>query len=126
MDGRLAVEDALGLRPGEAHLIRNAGGLASDDAIRSLVVSQEVLGTEQVIVLGHTGCGMLSFRDEAVRRDLAARTGLALDLPLGAFSDLEGSVRDQVERIRAHPWTNAVGIRGLIFELDSGRLRTVV
>ena len=75
MDSRLTVEDVLGLSSGDAHIIRNAGGLATDDAIRSLVISQNLLGTEEVIVIEHTGCGMLTFRDEDVRADLAARTG---------------------------------------------------
>lgn len=126
MDARLVVEDALGLRAGDANIIRNAGGLASDDAIRSLIISQELLGTDTVIVIGHTGCGMASFRDEAVSRGLAERTGVEVDLPLGAFDDLEQSVREQVERIRAHPWTKDVPVHGLVFETDTGRLREVV
>ncbi|HEY3524213.1 MAG TPA: carbonic anhydrase [Candidatus Limnocylindrales bacterium] len=126
MDARLTVEDALGLRTGDAHVIRNAGGLASDDAIRSLVISQELLGTEEVLVIGHTDCGMLTFQDEAVQRDLAERTGADPDLPLGAFSDLERSVREQVDRIRDHPWTKDVPVHGLVFHTESGRLREVV
>ncbi len=126
MDARLTVEDALGLRTGDAHIIRNAGGLASDDAIRSLVISQELLGTEEVLVIGHTECGMLTFRDETVQRRLADRTGARPDLSLGAFSDLETSVREQVDRIRAHPWTKDGPVHGLIFEIATGRLREVV
>jgi len=126
MDARLTVEDALGLRTGDAHIIRNAGGLASDDAIRSLVISQELLGTEEVLVIGHTNCGMLTFRDDAVQRDLAERTGARVDLPLGAFGDLEQSVREQVERIRSHPWTSDVPVHGLVFETETGRLREIV
>jgi carbonic anhydrase len=125
MDGRLSVEDVLGLRTGDAHVIRNAGGLASEDALRSLVISRQLLGTEEVIVIGHTGCGMLSFTDDEVRRDLAARTGADLDLRLGAFSDLERSVREQVERIRAHPWIGAVPVHGLIFAVETGRLHEI-
>ena len=100
MDSRLTVEDVLGLSTGDAHIIRNAGGLATDDAIRSLVISQNLLGTEEVIVIEHTGCGMLTFRDEDVRADLAAKTGADIDLPLLPFPDLEGNLREQVERIR--------------------------
>jgi carbonic anhydrase len=125
MDARLTVEDVLGLRTGDAHIIRNAGGLASDDAIRSLVISQHLLGTEEVIVIEHTGCGMLTFDDEAVAADLAAKTGTEIDLPLQAFPDLEDNLRNQVTRIREHPWINDVPVHGLIYEVETGRLRAV-
>src|SRR5207244_10311615 len=110
MDARLTVEDVLGLRTGDAHIIRNAGGLATDDAIRSLVISQHLLGTEEIIVIEHTGCGMLTFEDEPVRRTIAKETGTAVDLPLLAFPDLEANLRAQLERIRAHPWVKDVPI----------------
>jgi len=126
MDARLTVEDVLGLHTGDAHIIRNAGGLATDDAIRSLVISQQLLGTEEVIVIEHTGCGMLTFRDEEVRRDLAARTGSDVDLPLHAFDELEANLRSQVARIRAHPWIKDVPVHGLVYNVESGRLREVV
>jgi carbonic anhydrase len=126
MDARLTVEDVLGLRTGDAHIIRNAGGLASDDALRSLVISQQLLGTEEIIVVEHTGCGMLTFRDEEVRRDLAAKTGRDVDLAFHAFSELEANLRSQVERIRAHPWIKDVPVHGLIYEVETGRLREVV
>ncbi|MDQ3871097.1 MAG: carbonic anhydrase [Chloroflexota bacterium] len=126
MDARLTVEDVLGLRTGDAHIIRNAGGLATDDAIRSLVISQQLLGTQEVVVIEHTGCGMLTFRDDEVRGQLAAQTGVDSDLALHAFPDLESNLRTQVERIRAHPWTKDVPVHGLIFEVETGRLREVV
>ena len=125
MDARLTVEDALGLRTGDAHIIRNAGGLATDDAIRSLVISQRLLGTEEVIVVEHTGCGMLTFEDEPVRERIATETGETVDLPLHAFGDLEQNLRDQVARIRAHPWIKDVPVSGLIYEVETGRLRQV-
>ena len=125
MDARLTVEDILGIRTGEAHIIRNAGGLATDDAIRSLVISQHLLGTEEVIVIEHTGCGMLAFREDELRADLAARTGRDSDLPLHAFTDLEANLREQVARIKAHPWTKEVPVHGLVYEVETGRLRTV-
>ena len=103
MDARLTVEQVLGLRTGEAHSIRNAGGLATDDAIRSLVISQHLLGTEEVLVIEHTGCGMLTFDDEHVREHIAETTGEDVDLPLHAFPTLEANLRAQVDRIRAHP-----------------------
>ncbi len=125
MDARLTVEDILGLRAGDAHVIRNAGGLATDDAIRSLVLSQHLLGSEEVIVIEHTGCGMLTFRDDELRAELAARTGRDSDLPLHAFTDLEANLRKQVARIKAHPWTKDVPVHGLIYEVETGRLRAV-
>jgi carbonic anhydrase len=125
MDARLTVEDALGLRTGDAHIIRNAGGLATDDAIRSLVISQQLLGTEEVIVIEHTGCGMLTFRDDDVRQEIAQRTGTELDLAFHAFTELETNLRQQLDRIRNHPWIKDVPIHGLIYEIESGRLRPI-
>jgi carbonic anhydrase len=122
MDARLDVEEALGLRTGDAHIIRNAGGLATDDAIRSLIVSQERLGTDEVLVIGHTGCGLEGADEEAMRDSLTARTGRRLDLAFGSFADVETSVRAQVDRIRSHPWVRPVPVRGLIFEVETGRL----
>ncbi len=125
MDARLNVEELLGLRTGDAHIIRNAGGLATDDAIRSLVISQHLLGTEEIIVVEHTGCGMLTFEDDAVRASIAEATGTSVDLPLLAFPDLESNLRAQVERIRAHPWVKDVPVNGAIYEVETGRLRRV-
>jgi carbonic anhydrase len=125
MDSRLTVEEILDLRTGDAHIIRNAGGLATDDAIRSLVISQTLLGTEEVLVIEHTDCGMLTFKDEAVREELVSRTGASVDLPLLPFSDLEQNLRRQVELIRSHPWVKEVPIHGLIYEVETGRLRPV-
>ncbi|HEY4632756.1 MAG TPA: carbonic anhydrase [Candidatus Limnocylindrales bacterium] len=125
MDARLTVEQVLGLRTGEAHIIRNAGGLATEDAIRSLVISQRLLGTEEVLVIEHTGCGMLTFDDDSVQADIAAATGESVDLPLLAFPDLESNLRAQVERIRAHPWTKPVPVTGVIYEVETGRLQPV-
>jgi carbonic anhydrase len=125
MDARLTVEDVLGLRTGDAHIIRNAGGLATDDAIRSLVISQHLLGTEEVIVIEHTGCGMLTFEDEPVRSSIAEKTGVDVDLPLQSFPDLEANLKAQVRRIRAHPWVKPVPVSGLVYEVETGRLRPV-
>ncbi len=125
MDARLTVEDVLGLRTGDAHIIRNAGGLATEDAIRSLVISQRLLGTEEVIVVEHTGCGMLTFEDGPVRDQIASETGKAVDLPLHPFIDLEANLRAQVERIRAHPWVKNVPVSGVVFDVGTGRLRQI-
>ena len=125
MDARLTVEDVLGLRTGDAHIIRNAGGLATDDAIRSLVISQHLLGTQEVLVIEHTACGMLTFEDKPVQESIAESTGVRIDLPLHAFPDLEENLRAQVQRIRSHPWVKPVPVTGLIYEVESGRLRPV-
>jgi carbonic anhydrase len=126
MDARLDVEEALGLRTGDAHIIRNAGGLATDDAIRSLIVSQQLLGTDEVLVIEHTGCGLLGADEAALRSKLGAATGRTFDIAFGSFPDLETNLRRQVERIRTHPWLKRVAVHGLIFEVETGRLREVV
>lgn len=125
MDARLDVEEALGLRTGDAHIIRNAGGLATDDAIRSLIVSQERLGTDEILVIGHTECGLEGADEAGMRDSLAARTGRRLDIAFGSFPDVEASVRAQVERLRAHPWIRPVPIHGLIFDVATGGLTVV-
>jgi len=122
MDARLDVHEALGLRTGDAHVIRNAGGLVTDDVVRSLIVSQELLGTEEILVIGHTGCGLQGADENEMRQQLAARTGRRSDIVFGTFADLEASVRAQVERLRADPWLRPVPIHGLIFDVASGRL----
>jgi carbonic anhydrase len=126
MDSRLDVEEALGLRTGDAHIIRNAGGLATDDAIRSLIVSQHVLGTDEIVVIQHTECGLLGIDEEALRERLGRETGRALDVRFGAFSDLEANVRRTVDRLRTHAWLRRGPVHGLIFDVATGRLREVV
>ena len=125
MDARLNVEAALGLRPGEAHVIRNAGGLATEDVIRSLIVSQQLLGTDEVIVIGHTGCGLLGADEEALRERLTAATGEALDIGFGSFDHLEASIQASVERLRTNPWLKSGPVHGLVFDVATGRLREV-
>ena len=123
MDARLNVEQVLGLGLGDAHVIRNAGGIATDDAIRSIVISQHLLGTEEVIVIEHSECGMLTFQDADVHRHLVEQTGVDIDLAFHAFPDLEANLREQVARIKAHPWIKDVPVRGLIYDIDSRELR---
>ena len=125
MDARLNVEQVLDLRLGDAHVIRNAGGIATDDAIRSIVISQHLLGTEEVIVIEHTECGMLTFQDADVQRHLVEKTGVDVDLALHAFPDLEANLRDQVQRIKAHPWIKDVPVRGLIYDIETRELRSI-
>jgi len=125
MDARFEVEAALGLRTGEAHVIRNAGGLATEDVIRSLIVSQRLLGTDEIFVIGHTGCGLLGADDDALRDGLTGATGEALEIRFGSFDDLEASVRASVDRLRTHPWLKNGPIHGLVFDVATGRLREV-
>jgi carbonic anhydrase len=125
MDTRLDVLRALGLDMGDAHVIRNAGGLATDDVIRSLIVSQQLLGTHEIFVIGHTGCGLLGADEDALRERMASETGEALDLTFGSFDDLDASVQASVERLRTHPWLKRVPVHGLVFDVATGRLHEV-
>ena len=127
MDARLDPEQFLGLREGDAHVIRNAGGRASDDALRSLVISQELLGTDEVLVIHHTDCGMLTFTNEQLRnrlrQDYGKDPGNVDYLP---FSDLEQSVRDDVETIKSYPFARRdTKVSGYVFDVRTGRLREV-
>ncbi|HEY7132520.1 MAG TPA: carbonic anhydrase [Candidatus Limnocylindrales bacterium] len=125
MDARLHVEEVLGLQTGDAHIVRNAGGLATDDAIRSIVVSQELLRTDAILVIGHTRCGLQGRTEEEFREALVARTGLDQSLGFGTFADLEESVRAQVRRLAEHPWIRPVPIRGLVYDVETGVLANV-
>lgn len=128
MDARLDVEESLGLRTGDAHIIRNAGGLVTDDVIRSLIVSMELLGTEEIVVIEHTGCGLDGVDEPALRTRVAENTGLPLDAvptTFGGFGDLEGNVRAQVAILRAHPLLRPVPVHGLVFDVSTGRLYEV-
>jgi carbonic anhydrase len=128
MDARLTVEQMLGLDTGDAHIIRNAGGLASDDAIRSLVISHHLLGTREFMVINHTDCGMLTFRDDELRQRLEQDTGRQAAVPahFHAFDDLEANVRKQVRAIREHPWIpEAIPVRGFVYDVRTGRLAEV-
>lgn len=125
MDARIDVEDALGLRVGDAHIIRNAGGLASRDAIRSLVVSQQLLGTREIVVIGHTGCGLHGVTEVDLRARVAATTRHDPDMTFGAFTDLEAVIAHQVRILRGHPALLEVPVHGLVYEVESGRLRPV-
>ena len=126
MDSRVDVFAALGLAPGEAHVIRNAGGLVTEDTIRSLSISQHLLGTEEILLIHHTDCGMLSFTDEELRRTLEEETGTRPTWEPGAFTDLADDIRRSVARIKASPFiprTDAV--RGFVLDLATGRLAEV-
>ncbi len=126
MDARLDVHKILGLEEGDAHVIRNAGGAATDDAIRSLMISQRLLGTEEVILIHHTDCGMLTFTDDQVKAQVQSDTGIRPAFALEAFTDLEEDVRQSVARIKASPFVpNKDRVRGFVYDVRSGRLAEV-
>jgi carbonic anhydrase len=125
MDARIDVEDALGLRVGDAHIIRNAGGLASNDAIRSLIVSQQLLRTREIVVIAHTRCGLHGADETALRQLVADSTGAATEIAFGAFEDLDAMVREQLEILTQEPALLDVPVHGLVYEVETGRLRVV-
>jgi carbonic anhydrase len=126
MDARLNPYGLLGLSEGDAHVIRNAGGVVTDDEIRSLAISQHLLGTEEIIVIHHTDCGMLTFSDEQFKQKLEQESGEVPDWDAHAFSDLEADVRAQVQKIEDSPFIpRTESVRGFIYEVESGRLREV-
>jgi len=125
MDARLDPAKALGLEEGDAHVIRNAGGVASEDALRSLVISQRLLGTEEIILIHHTGCGMETFTDDAVKEQIRADTGLRPSFALEAFPNVEDDVKQTAARIKASPFVPHKNIRGFVYEVETGRLNEV-
>jgi carbonic anhydrase len=126
MDARLNVYGALGLHEGDAHVIRNAGGVVSEDAIRSLVISQRLLGTREIVLIHHSDCGMLTFSDDEVKAAIEADTGLRPSFALEAFPDLERDVRQSIARIKANPFIpNKDSVRGFVFDVHSGVLKEV-
>lgn len=126
MDARLDTHKLLGLDEGDAHVIRNAGGVVSDDAIRSLVISQRLLGTREIIIIQHTDCGMLTFRDDDVKDAIEADTGLRPSFALEAFGDLEENVRQSIRRIKVNPFIPVKDrVRGFVYDCATGRLNEV-
>lgn len=127
MDARLDVYRALGLAAGEAHVIRNAGGVITDDAIRSLAISQRLLGTTEIVLIHHTRCGMLTFTDDQFRGAIEADTGIRPPWAAESFGDLDGDVRQSIARIKASPFVPHTGaVSGFVFDVDTGLLREVV
>src|ERR1700716_3711811 len=126
MDARLNVYGALGLQEGDAHVIRNAGGVVTDDEIRSLAISQRLLGTEEIILIHHTDCGMLTFTDDEFKHSIEQETGIKPEWAAEAFGDLEADVRQSIARIQASRFIPRKGsVRGFIFEVETGNLREV-
>jgi carbonic anhydrase len=126
MDARLNPYGLLGLTEGDAHVIRNAGGVITADQLRSLAISQRLLGTEEIILIHHTDCGMLTFTDDQFKSDVQAETGLRPPWAAEAFGDLDEDVRQSIRRIRADPFIPRKGsVRGFVYEVETGALREV-
>jgi carbonic anhydrase len=125
MDARLIPTRVLGLDEGDAHVIRNAGGVVTDDTIRSLAISQRLLGTEEIILIHHTGCGMLTFSDDDFKRAIQADVGVKPAWSAEAFGDLEEDVRQSIARIQASPFIPNKNARGFVYEVETGKLREV-
>ena len=127
MDARLNVYAILGLADGEAHVIRNAGGVVTDDEIRSLAISQRLLGTHEIILIHHTDCGMLTFTDDQFKQDIQDQTGIKPAWAAEAFHDLDTDVLQSIARIKASPFIpNTDEVRGFVFDVANGRLTEVV
>jgi carbonic anhydrase len=125
MDARLNVYGILGLQEGEAHVIRNAGGVVTDDEIRSLAISQRLLGTEEIILIHHTDCGMLTFSDDDFKRTIQDEVGHKPEWATEAFSDVEDDVRQSVNRVKASPFIPHDNVRGFVYEVETGKLREI-
>ncbi|MFQ5847543.1 MAG: beta-class carbonic anhydrase [Candidatus Methylomirabilales bacterium] len=128
MDCRIEVEKMLGLAPGDAHILRNAGGIVTDDVIRSLILSYRFLGIREILVINHTGCGLLGLFDDQLRKELALETGKDTSaLQFHGFRDLENNLVSQVQTIKASPYIpHEIAVHGLIYDVKTGRLRKVV
>ena len=126
MDARLNPYGLLGLQEGDAHVIRNAGGVVTEDEIRSLAISQRLLGTEEIVLIHHTDCGMLTFTDDAFKADIAEETGIKPGWAPESFSDLDADVRQSLARIKASPFIpHKDAVRGFVYEVETGKLREV-
>jgi len=126
MDARLNVYGILGLQEGDAHVIRNAGGVVTDDEIRSIAISQRLLGTEEIILIHHTDCGMLTFKDDDLKGAIESEVGIRPHFALEAFGDVEADVRQSVGRIKASPFIpHKSSVRGFIYDVKTGRLNEV-
>ena len=126
MDARIDVHKVLGLQEGDAHVIRNAGGAVTDDAIRSLAISQRLLGTKEIVLIHHTDCGMLTFQDDEVKKQIESEVGIRPAFALEAFSDPEDDVRQSIARIKASPFVpGKSNIRGFVYDVRTGKLDEV-
>ena len=127
MDARLNVYGILGLKEGETHVIRNAGGVVTDDEVRSLAISQRLLGTTEIILIHHTDCGMLTFTDDGFKRAIQDETGIKPEWAAEAFTNLDEDVRQSIARIKASPFIpHKDSIRGFVFDVATGKLNEVM
>ena len=126
MDARLNPYGLLGLKEGDAHVIRNAGGVITADEIRSLAISQRLLGTEEIILIHHTDCGMLTFTDDEFKAGILQETGIKPPWAAEAFGNLEDDVRQSINRIKASPFIPHKNVRGFVYQVEDGRLREVL
>jgi carbonic anhydrase len=126
MDARLKTYDLLGLSVGDAHVIRNAGGVVTDDVLRSLTISQRLLGTREIMLIHHTDCGMQTFRDDDLKDEIQKETGVRPAFALESFSDVDANVRQSIGRIHACPFVpHKEAVRGFVYDVKTGRLREV-
>ncbi|SRR6266850_1798274 len=128
MDARLILSQILGLKAGDAHMIRNAGGIVTEDALRSLIISHHLLGTQEFMIINHTDCGMLTFKDDELRGRLQRETGTATVAPahFHAFPDVEDNVREQIQKVKSHPWIPSdIPVRGFVYDVRTGKLSEV-
>jgi carbonic anhydrase len=126
MDARLETGGLLGLAEGDAHVIRNAGGVVTDDVIRSLTISQRLLGTREIMLIHHTDCGMLTFKDADLQQQILDETGIKPPFSMESFGDLDADVRQSLERVKASPYIpHRDQVRGFVYEVESGKLREV-
>jgi carbonic anhydrase len=128
MDSRILFERCLGLHPGDAHMIRNAGGIATEDALRSLIVSHHLLDTQEFIIINHTDCGLLKVKEYELRARLTDKMGVIASEPsrFHGFDDLEENVREQVRKVKSHPWIpKHIPVRGFVYDVKTGELREV-
>ena len=128
MDTRLSIR-TLGLKTGDAHIIRNAGGIVTDDSLRSLVISHYLLGTEEIMIINHTDCGLMQTSEQDLRTRIMNRAGTAAVAPsfFYVFQNLEENVRHQIQKLRTHPWIpKELTVRGFVYDVSNGRLREVV
>jgi carbonic anhydrase len=126
MDSRMSFQQTLGLKIGDAHFVRNGGGIVTDDVLRSLVLSHRLLGTTSVMIINHTDCGLLRMTDAEMNRKFSADTGTAHEIAFHAFKDPKENVRIQIERVRSHPWLGFMESRGFIYDVKTGLLSEVV
>jgi carbonic anhydrase len=128
MDARMTVEEMLGLKTGDAHIIRNAGGIVTEDAIRSLIISYYLLGTQEFMIINHTDCGMLTFKDHELKARLKQDTHVLSSSPevFHSFSNLEDNVSEQIQKVKSHPWIpKDIPVRGFVYDVKTGQLKEV-